>query len=144
LDELLTLPVDDLSKLQVAQLRLLQGRQNDAITLFLQLLSGSKMSSAARQRPRWLSELAWCYATNSQLEQARETANLVENSSLGDVQLDDRAATHSRLGHVFELLGEHDKARTHFEAAAPLWVQYEAFQDRCAHLVDTLVPPLAS
>ena len=102
----------------------------------------TSLSSATRQRPRWLSELAWCYATSSQLEKGRETAELVESSPLDDVQLDDRAATHSRLAHVFELLGEHDRARVHAEAAAPLWAQYEAFQDHCAHLVDTLVPPL--
>lgn len=143
-DEMFAISANDFTKLQTAQLLTLLGRNLEAIGLFEQLLVMAKMSSATRQRPRWLSELAWCYATSSQLEHARQTAVLVENASLEGVQLDDRAATHSRLGHVFDMLGEHDKARMHFDTAAPLWAKYEAFQDHCAHLVDTIVPPLAS
>lgn len=143
-DELFSISASDFTKLQTAQLFALVGKDSEAIELFEQLLAAAKLSSALRQRPSWLSELAWCYARCSLLDMALATADLARHFSLASLQLDDRAATHSRLGHVYEMLGDHEKSRLHFEAAAPLWSQYEAFQDRCGHLVDTLVPPLES
>ena len=52
-----------------------------------------------------------------------------------DCDLDDRAATYSRLAQVYAALGQHDAARKHSQQAEAAW---RAFADEQAEVVRLL------
>jgi tetratricopeptide (TPR) repeat protein len=130
-----TAALDALAPVMRAQLLSLQGRHADALPLYEQHLDHALTQGAAHMA-NWLrADLGWCRIQLKQLELAREDAQAAEAANRADCDLDDRAATHSRLAQVYAALGQLDAAKKHSQQAEAAW---KAFADEQAEVLRLL------
>ena len=114
----------ELTPLLRAQILAIQGDFAQAKALYEEHLPLAISRGLARLGSSLLSDLAWCRLncdqTEAALQQAREAE--VELDPLCDV--DDRAATHTRLAQIFSAVGETATANRHQELAAAAWAEF--------------------
>lgn len=114
----------ELTPLLRAQILAIQGDFPQAKALYEEHLPLAISRGLARLGSSLLSDLAWCRLncdeTEAAVQQAREAA--VELDPLCDV--DDRAATHTRLAQIFAAVGETAAAAHHQERAAAEWAEF--------------------
>jgi tetratricopeptide (TPR) repeat protein len=116
-----TAALDALAPVMRAQLLSLQGRHADALRLYEQHLDLALTQGAAHMA-NWLrADLAWCRLQLKQADLALEDARAAEAANRDDCDLDDRAATHSRLAQVYAELGQIDAAKKHSQQAEAAW-----------------------
>lgn len=116
-----TAALDALAPIMRAQLLSLQGRPSDALPLYEQHLDHALTQGAAHMA-NWLrADLAWCRTQLRQNDLALSDAQAAEAANRDDGDLDDRAATHSRLAQVYAGLGRHDTAKSHSQRAEAAW-----------------------
>ncbi|MDM4766727.1 hypothetical protein [Pelomonas sp. SE-A7] len=110
------------------QALMLQGDYETARRLFEEHLPVAMSNGLARLGSSLLADLAWCRLNCGQPEHARQQAREAEIELDPACEVDDRAATHSRLAQVYAALGEADKAASHSAAAASEWAKFAAQQ----------------
>lgn len=111
-----------------AQVLALQGEPAQALALYEVHLSAAR--GISRMRSCMLSDQAWCRMQVGQVEAARADALEAEASLGDDTQIDDTAATHSRLAQVFAALDDAPTAQRHKILAAQAWQDFRALQAR--------------
>ena len=89
------------------------GDPRNALTLYGQHLDEALQQGQERMLPYIQADIAWCYVQTHELKLARANATDAEQSLAREAQVDDRAATHSRLCSVFSALGLPDLASRH-------------------------------
>jgi hypothetical protein len=109
-----------------AQIVSLQGDASQAIALYTEHLD--KMKTVSRLQANLLADKAWCHVQLGQLSEARSSADVAVTSLIDETQLDDRAATHSRLAQVFGSLGADQEQLRHEQLATEAWKEYESVQ----------------
>jgi tetratricopeptide (TPR) repeat protein len=130
-----TAALDALAPVMRAQLLSLQGRHADALPLY-ELHLDHALTQGAAHMANWLrADLAWCRIQLKQTDAAREDAQAAEAANRADCDLDDRAATHSRLAQVYAALGQVDAAKKHSQQAEAAW---KAFADEQAEVLRLL------
>ena len=116
-----TAALEALAPIMRAQLFSLQGRHADALRLYEDHLEPALTQGAAHM-VNWLrADLAWCRVQLKQNDLAQAEAQAAEDANRDDCDLDDRAATHSRLAQVHAALGQHDLAARHSQHAEAAW-----------------------
>ena len=135
-DEIIQLPESDMNVIRRAHSFSFSGEYAKALAIYEARLRDIKLSSASRRRCYWLADTAWCLINLNRPDEARPLAIEAAGAMTPETQIDDRAATHSRLALVFAALGDKDTAAKHQASADDRWGQYRAFQDRCAALCE--------
>jgi len=131
-----TAALEALAPILRAQLLSLQGRHADALPLYEQHLDPALTQGAAHMA-NWLrADLAWCRVQLKQHELARADAQAAEAANRDDCDLDDRAATHSRLAQVYAALGQPEAARKHSQQAEAAWRAFADEQAEVLRLID--------
>lgn len=114
----------ELTPLLRAQILAIQGDFAQAKALYEEHLPLAISRGLARLGSSLMSDLAWCRLNCDQadaaVQQAREAE--VELDPLCDV--DDRAATHTRLAQIFGAVGDAARATHHQERAAAEWAEF--------------------
>jgi hypothetical protein len=116
-----------------AQIVSLQGDAVQAVSLYEEHLAGAK--AASRLQANLFADKAWCHAQCGQLMEASVCAELAITSLSDETQIDDRAATHSRVAQAFEILGAIDEGREHQLLAAKAWSSHRTLQARAVVLL---------
>jgi Tetratricopeptide repeat len=129
--------LDAIRPLLMARIHSLQNRPEDAIKLYEEHISAGVAAGFTRLESDLVSDLGWCRVQQGDFDGARENALAAENSLTREMQVDDRAATHSRLARIFCELGEVESANRHELLAAESWHEYTCLQER---VVDLLSP----
>ncbi|HEY1092437.1 MAG TPA: hypothetical protein VGE47_15185 [Burkholderiaceae bacterium] len=124
-----------LTPLLRAQALLLQGEHGQALALFEEHLPTALSKGLERLGSRLLSELAWCRLQCGQLDAARQQAAAAEQELDPTHDVDDRAATFSRLTQVYAALGDAEAAQRHQRAAVAEWLAFGADQAHWAELL---------
>ena len=75
-----------------------------------------------------IADVAWCRCELGFIDEGRADALLAVDSFTTDTQIDDRAATHSRLVQVFNRLGEVESAAHHKRCANEAWAKHLSLQ----------------
>ena len=125
-----------------AQVLTVDGEYEQARALFESHLPKTMSAGLSRLGSSMLADLAWCRVNTGQHEhallQARESELEVDPSC----DIDDRAATHSRLAQVFAALGERATAERHAKKAAEEWREFAIQQTVLAQALNEsgLVP----
>lgn len=125
----------ELTPLLRAQVLVMQGDHAQACQLYERYLPQAMGRGLARLGSNLLADLAWCRVNLGQREQALAQAREAEIELDPRCDIDDRAATHSRLAQVYEALGEQETARQHAQTAQQAWAEFAAQQ---AHWVGEL------
>ncbi len=107
-----------------AQILTVEGVYSQARALFEAHLPQTMATGLARWGSSLLSDLAWCQVNLGQLEMGLQQAREAESELDGLSDMDDRAATHSRLVQVFAALGETAAAAKHEEQAKSCWLEF--------------------
>lgn len=119
-----------------AQIFALQGEPAQALALYEAHLAEAR--GISRMRGCMLSDQAWCRMQVGQADAALCDALEAESSLGDDTQVDDRAATHSRLSQVFAALGDAQQAQRHEALAAKAWQDFRALQSRIVESLATV------
>ena len=116
-----------------AQIFSLQGDPVQALLLYEEHLVDAK--AASRLQANLLADKAWCHVQLSQSSEALGSAEAALENLLDETQIDDRAATHSRLAEVFAAVGKNDEARNQEALALRSWTQHRLMQAKAIALL---------
>jgi tetratricopeptide (TPR) repeat protein len=112
-----------------AHILALEGHADQALVLFDQHLS-NQPEGMTRLQCTMLADRAWCLVKIGHFDAARQAAKQAELSFQEDTQVDDRAATHSRLAEVFKVLGDAVSADHHLSNAQDAWRGFADIQGK--------------
>lgn len=126
----------DLKPILRAQIFSLQGDAGRAVALYEQHLVAA--GAPSRLQAYLLADKAWCHVETGQETKARVCAEMAVSSLMDETQIDDRAATHSRLAQLFGALGEFDRRSQHAKAAADAWDAHSRLQARAIALLEPI------
>jgi tetratricopeptide (TPR) repeat protein len=113
----------ELTPMLRAQILTVRGDYASALELYEQHLPQAISRGLARLGSSMLADLAWCQVHLSQRERALQQARESELELDPACDVDDRAATHSRLAQVYEALGDVEAAARHADSAAREWAE---------------------
>lgn len=117
-----------------AQVLSLQGQWAEALELYDRHFSCTMSGGFSRLRANTLADQAWCRLQSGDRIRAAEDAASAVQSLNGTTQIDDRAATHSRLGQIFEALQNVEETALHRTLAMNSWRSFLELQDKTVHL----------
>ena len=128
----------ELTPLLRAQVLAMQGEYAQAAALYEEFLPQTvgRRGGLARLGSNLLADLAWCRVNLGQREQALAHAREAELQIDPRCDVDDRAATHSRLAQVYESLGDELVSLTHAQAAQREWAEFTAQQGHWAERLE--------
>lgn len=114
-----------------AQALSLESHFNEALSLYCEYMESALSQGMGRIECWLLADRAWCRFNLGMKESAIED---VENAllRLSNVQVDDLAATHSRLAQIFYALGKEEQSATHRKVAEGLWLEFCDLQSEIA------------
>ena len=119
-----------------AQILSLGGDAEGALTIYGESLSLEKIPE--RWQANLLSDKAWCHAKLLQFDEAKSCAHFAAISLTKDTQIDDTAATHSRLSQTYCLLNKPDLAEQHRQLAQTLWNQFSEVLSEAVRLLSKI------
>jgi tetratricopeptide (TPR) repeat protein len=111
-----------------AQILTVEGQFAQARELYETHLPEAMSQGLARLGSSLLAELAWCRVNTGQAEHALQQAREAEVELDPSCDIDDRAATHSRLAQVHAALGDAATAERHSALAAQCWTEFAGQQ----------------
>ncbi|MDN3544298.1 MAG: hypothetical protein ACK4S6_20110 [Roseateles asaccharophilus] len=129
--------MSELTPVLRAQILVVQGDYAQAQALYEAYLPQAMALGLARLGSSLLADLAWCRVNLGQREQALRQAQEAEFELDPACDVDDRAATHSRLAQVYGALGDASAAERHAALAAAEWAEFERQQAHWAATLDT-------
>ena len=121
-----------------AQILSLQGSFPEALNLYEQHLTATESEGTSRLQANLWADKAWCLAKTGQFSEARESASLAIASLTFETHVDDRAAAHSRLAQVFEVLADVEGEAKQLQLAREAWESYERLQEHIFSLIGRL------
>lgn len=121
--------LEELRPIMRARFLSLQGRYPDALCVYENQVLPKLLSSLSRLGSEVMSDVAWCRLQQGNVGEARRAWLVAENSLAQCSQVDDRAATHTRLARVCAGLGEQEASSNHAAIAATLWQEFREVQD---------------
>lgn len=127
---------DELKPLLRAQIVSLQGKADDALSLYDKHLSGGK--GLQRIQANLLADKAWCHIQLGQSKEAKVCADLACANLVEETQTDDRAATHSWLALVYEALEDSATAQHHRVIASEQWRLHCVMQVKAVELLSSI------
>ena len=119
-----------------AQVLTLQGEFAAALKLYERHLPQAMSMGLARLGSSLLADLAWCRVNLGQREHALQQAREAEIELDPGCDVDDRAATHSRLAQVWTALGETECAARHADSAKAEWAEFARQQQAWGQALD--------
>ena len=127
---------DELRPALRAQILSLQGDSAQAIKLYQAYAAATKSSDGPRAYA--LADQAWCHWSVGQRQEALHCAESAMQRLAVEGELDDRAATHSRLAQLYAAAGDSAQSRQHADAAAPAWRAHVQVQEQAVALLSPL------
>ncbi|MFY8118625.1 MAG: hypothetical protein ACOVLH_12505 [Roseateles sp.] len=128
--------MSELTPVLRAQILVVQGDYAQAQALYETHLPQAMALGLARLGSSLLADLAWCRVNLGQREQALRQAQEAEFELDPACDVDDRAATHSRLAQVYGALGDAAAAQRHAALASQEWAEFECQQAQWAAALD--------
>jgi tetratricopeptide (TPR) repeat protein len=130
--------LDILNPIRSAQILSLLGEPTRALALYEEHMAAGIDQGLRRLQSDLLSDQAWCRVRVGQHDAARADAVAAEGYLIPETQIDDKAATHSRLALVYAGLGEEERARRHENLAAEAWKAFGQLQNRILELLSAM------
>jgi tetratricopeptide (TPR) repeat protein len=119
-----------------AQIVSLKGDAKQALSLYEQHLTSAE--APLRLQANLLADKAWCHAIVGDVARSLECAETALNCLVEETQVDDRAATHSRLAQAFAVLGQTSKSNDQVSLAKEAWSKHCVVQACAVELLATL------
>lgn len=119
-----------------AQIASLQGDAVLALALYDEHLDGSK--SPERWQSNLFADKAWCQAMVGNFAESQKTVERAEYSLSAETQIDDLAATHSRLAQALKKLTLMRESQKHEVLAAKNWKEFSNIQIRAVQLLGSI------
>jgi len=114
----------DLTPVLRAQILTVEGQFAQARELYEAHLPEAMSQGLARLGSSLLAELAWCRVNTGQAEHALLQAREAEVELDPSCDIDDRAATYSRLAQVYKALGDAEASERHAALAVAAWREF--------------------
>lgn len=120
------------------QIASLDGRIDIALDIYDREIEGAvKNQGQSRVESYLLADRAYCNASLNRLERARLDVETAAQAIDEFTQIDDRAATYSRISQVYSILGKMDISSCYSELARVSWIEFVQLQQR---FVEILLP----
>jgi tetratricopeptide (TPR) repeat protein len=130
--------LDTFGPLLRAQILLLNDQVSEALQLLEEYGGASNEQGLGRLQSSFRADQAYCYAKLGMRQKAELAAESASSAIAPDVQLDDRAATYSRLRQVHALLGDQERVDECERLASIAWADFEVFRIDFAKLLRKL------
>lgn len=128
--------LDWLVPLLRAQLLVLEGRFDEALTLIDRHSDRLQPGWRERMQPCLLADRAWCLLQLGRHAEAREETELAaQGLSAAAAEVDDRALAHARLAQLYRQFGDEMRAAQHQVQAERDHAVYQAQQVQTLHIV---------
>jgi hypothetical protein len=127
-----------LNPLLLARIHSLQDRPAEALLLYKDHIATDVDEGFSRMKSDMLSDVAWCRLQLDQREDALSSAIEAEANLVPETQIDDRAATHTRLGWFYATVGDNEAAQRHQTLASQSWSKYVQLQEQIVELLGTV------
>ncbi len=118
----------------------LQGRYPEALAIYENQVLPKLLHSLSRLESDVFSDIAWCRLQQGNVGEARRARVMAEKGLEHCTQVDDRAATHTRLCKVSLALGDQVASANHNVLATTLWQEFREVQDRFIQSLGTSKP----
>ena len=135
-----TTSLQALSPILLALIHTTEGKFSEGLAGYQAYLPSAIEQGMARMHANLLADQAWCRINLGQTQAARIDALAAEKLVDPKGHLDDRAATHSRLAQVFEILGESETSAKHHEMAKAAWDGHCNLQQHIIEVLDGIRP----
>jgi hypothetical protein len=132
--------LEELRPIMRARFLSLQGRYAQALAIYDNQVLPKLLSSLSRLESDVMSDVAWCRLKQGNTGEARRARVAAENGLDRCTQVDDRAATHTRLSSVCDGLGDYPASASHKVLATALWQEFRELQDRLINGLGSLRP----
>jgi len=119
-----------------AAMAAVQGRHEESIDIYRTVLPLLAQEGLSDMRPQILADMAWCFANLEQHDAAKEHGLLAEQSLRDIVHVEDLLIAHGRLGQVFALLGDAERATKYSAMALSTLGAQRELQQRFVDAVD--------
>lgn len=119
-----------------AQILSLSGDARAALAIYRENLLRETVPE--RWQANLLADKAWCHAALGQHDDATNCAQTAIENLAQDTQIDDMAATHSRLSQTYIFLGNDELAERHRQLAHALWTHLEKLLSEATRLLSQL------
>jgi tetratricopeptide (TPR) repeat protein len=140
-DELIgTSTLEALRPLMRARFLSLRGEYPEALQIYESRVVNDISAALSRLGSDVMSDAGWCYLQEGFIAKARSALAMAEVELARCTQIDDRAATHSRLRNTYLGLGEISKAECHEVQAAASWQEFASVQERFVALFENMSP----
>lgn len=126
----------DLKPILRAQIVSLQGDAGGAVALYEQHLASA--GAPSRLQSNLLADKAWCHVQLGHEREARSCVELALASLIDETQIDDLAASHSRLSQVFGKLHDTIRQNHHANAADEAWGTHRRLQAQAIGLLEDM------
>lgn len=133
--------LDLLNPIRSARTFSLMGDPARALTVYQEHMSVGAKEGLGLERLHCdlFSDRAWCLARLGQRDAARADAVAAEACLIAETQIDDRAATHSRLALTYATLNDKEIACHHERLAAQAWEEFHNLQHRIVTLLNPVI-----
>lgn len=121
-----------------ARILSLEGRPAEALILYEEHMLTDVDHGFSRMKSDMLSDVAWCRVQLQQSELALAAAVSAEGNLNSETQIDDRAATHTRLGWFYLAIGQMEEALRQETLALQAWDTYVGMQVKIVELLSTV------
>lgn len=118
-----------------SQVHLLADEIDEALELLETYAITSVDDGLSRLQSSFISDQAYCYARIGRLKDAARGSQLAIEALNEAVQIDDRAATYSRLAQIFNLLGDANRSSKYSSMASCAWAEYGGLRRQIAEAV---------
>jgi hypothetical protein len=140
-DELIgTSTLETLRPLMRARFLSLRGEHTVALQIYESQVVNEISTVLSRLGSDVMSDVGWCYLQQGNRTQAKRALAVAEEGLARCTQIDDRAATHSRLKNTYIGLGEDSNAERHEAQAAESWQEFNCVQGRFVDLLENMSP----
>lgn len=133
-----TSTLESVRPLMRARFLSLQQRTSEALLVYEGQIRTGVAPELSRLKSDVLSDIAWCRLLQGDIPGAQADALAAEESITAKTQVDDRAATHSRLAALYRKSGHQSEANRHEQLAAQSWREFSAIQTRFVNLLGNL------
>jgi tetratricopeptide (TPR) repeat protein len=123
-----TSTLETLRPLMRARFLSLQERYADAITVYKTVV-GTLLVGLSRLESDVMSDVGWCHLKVGNYPQAKEALAAAENALERCAQVDDKAASHTRLRNIYLGLGDRGNAARQHDLAMTAWNEFECIQE---------------
>lgn len=133
--------LEELRPIMRARFLSLSSRPSEALSIYEDQVIGKILTRIVRLESDVMSDIGLCYLKQGNVVEAKRAIGVAEDAISRCAQVDDLAATHTRLRDIYSSFGDAATASSHDLRATDLWMEFRGIQHRFVESLGSVKPP---